>query len=199
MKYNGKNTHDYGDTMGKIIYITGGARSGKSSFAEQLAIKLNQKIAYIATSIPFDDEMRKRVKLHRERRPANWLTIEAYTDLDEQIDKVISEVDAFLLDCITVMTTNIMMDNIADFNSISDDESQSFEDQVNTQLDKLLAYCRNFDKTIIIVSNEVGMGIVPLYKSARLFRDVAGRANQKIAESADEVYLCVSGIPVKIK
>jgi len=129
MKYNGKNAHDYGDIMGKIIYITGGARSGKSSFAEQLAIELNQKIAYIATSIPFDDEMRKRVKLHRERRPANWLTIEAYTDLDEQIDKVISEVGGYLLDCITVMTTNIMMDNIADFNNISDDESQSFEDQ----------------------------------------------------------------------
>lgn len=185
--------------MSKIIIITGGARSGKSSFAEKLALDMNMRTTYVATSIPFDDEMKERVRLHKERRPSEWNTVEAYKDLDIALNKVIDETDVVLLDCITVMITNLMMDSISDWDNISVEDAGKVEKLVIDELNKLINYFEELDKTLIIVTNEVGLGIVPMYPSARLFRDMAGRANQKLASIADEVHMCVSGIPLKIK
>lgn len=185
--------------MSNVILITGGARSGKSSFAEKLALDLNVRTTYVATSIPFDDEMKERVRLHKERRPNNWTTVEAYKDLDKALETVIDNTDVVLLDCITVMITNLMMDSIKAWDNISVEEASNIEKLVIFELDKLIDYFCKLDKTLIIVTNEVGLGIVPMYPSARLFRDMAGRANQKLASIANEVHMCVSGIPIKIK
>jgi adenosylcobinamide kinase/adenosylcobinamide-phosphate guanylyltransferase len=185
--------------MGKLILVTGGARSGKSSFAEEHARKLGKNIIYIATAIPFDEEMKLRVKKHREQRPSHWETVEAYKDLDCVLKYKVEGKDGALLDCITVMITNIMMDELRDWDNIKAEDMEHVEKRVNEEIKKLLSLVESTDITFIVVTNEVGMGIVPEYPSTRLYRDVAGRANQMIAKEADEVYLCVSGIPMKIK
>lgn len=185
--------------MSKLILITGGARSGKSTLAENKAKELGKNILYVATATAFDDEMKQRIKLHRQQRPQNWQTVEAYKDLGNNIGKHIKNVDGVLLDCVTVMITNLMMDEMSDFDNIKDCEAVEFEAVVESEISKIIEFSKSIDKTIIIVTNEVGMGIVPFYASTRLFRDVAGRANQKLAFAADEVYLCTCGIPLKIK
>lgn len=185
--------------MGKLILVTGGARSGKSAFAEETAKKMGDNILYVATLIPFDDEMKLRIKKHREQRPSHWETVEAYKDLDMNLKDKVQDKDGVLLDCITVMVTNIMMDNLRDWNNIRTDEMEKLEKCVKEQVEKILAFIGKSPVPFVLVTNEVGMGIVPEYPSARLFRDVAGRANQMIAKAADEVYLCVSGIPVRVK
>jgi adenosylcobinamide kinase / adenosylcobinamide-phosphate guanylyltransferase len=183
--------------MGKIILVTGGARSGKSTYAEDIAKKIGGNILYVATSVPFDDEMMLRVKKHREQRPAMWDTIETYKDMDVNLKP--EGKSGVLVDCITIMVTNLMMDNCKDLNNISNTDILEVEECIKTQIEKLINLSKSSSIPFIIVTNEVGMGVVPEYPSGRLFRDVAGRANQMLAKVADEVYLCVSGIPVKIK
>ncbi len=183
----------------EIILITGGARSGKSTYAERLAKEYGSEILYVATAIPFDDEMKLRIKKHREQRPANWETLEAYKDLDMLLENKCKNKKAVLLDCITVMITNIMFEICQDFNQIQHDDITIVEETVNLQMDRLVAVAAGSKTPFILVTNEIGMGIVPENKSARLFRDIQGRVNQKLASAAKEVYLCVSGIPVKIK
>lgn len=186
--------------MGKIILVTGGARSGKSSFAEGLAKELGgEKVVYVATAVPFDDEMKERVRKHREQRPPTWKTIEAYRDLGIELEGNMQGSSALMLDCITVMITNLMYDKCTDFENISNKEIAEVEAYVKAQIGILIDTAKQSKMPFVLVTNEIGMGIVPEYKSARVFRDLAGRANQLIAKAADEVYLCVSGIPMKIK
>ena len=185
--------------MGKLILITGGARSGKSSFAEETAQKCGRNVLYIATSIPFDDEMKERVKRHREQRPAGWETLEAYRDMDICLEGRLAGRDAVLLDCITVMVTNIMLEKEIDWDTASIDTINAVEAGVDIEIKKLLGIIGKADTTFIAVTNELGSGLVPPYALGRAMRDIAGRANQMLAKAADEVYLCVSGIPVKIK
>ncbi|HEX2926125.1 MAG TPA: bifunctional adenosylcobinamide kinase/adenosylcobinamide-phosphate guanylyltransferase [Ruminiclostridium sp.] len=184
---------------GGIILITGGARSGKSTYAEKLAKGFGDNVLYIATAIPFDDEMKLRIKKHREQRPAYWETVEAYKDIDMVLAGKLQGRNAVLLDCITVMITNIMLEVWPDFDNISFDDINLFEEKVNIEMDRLIKTAQASKTPFILVTNETGMGIVPDNKSARVFRDVAGRVNQKLAGASDEVYFCVSGIPVKIK
>jgi adenosylcobinamide kinase / adenosylcobinamide-phosphate guanylyltransferase len=185
--------------MGNMILVTGGARSGKSTFAEDLARTFGDNVKYIATSIPFDEEMKQRVKKHREQRPESWETIEAYKDLDMHLKGKLSANPAVMLDCITVMTTNLMFENCSDFDNLSTEDFKNIEEYVNTQINILINLSKGCESTFILVTNEVGMGIVPENKLARIFRDIAGRVNQTLAKAADEVYFCVSGIPMKIK
>ncbi|HPU41734.1 MAG TPA: bifunctional adenosylcobinamide kinase/adenosylcobinamide-phosphate guanylyltransferase [Acetivibrio clariflavus] len=185
--------------MKHLIVVTGGARSGKSTFAEKIAKDCNCDVVYIATSIPFDDEMKARIKKHVEQRPAHWKTIEAYKDLDKHLAGIESGQAVYLLDCITIMITNLMLEASIDWDNASGSECDFVESRIKLEMEKLLKVVDEKDTTFILVTNEVGMGIVPENKLSRIFRDIAGRVNQMLAQAADEVYFCVSGIPVKIK
>jgi len=186
--------------MKNIVLITGGARSGKSTYAEMLAKETKGDVLYIATSIPFDDEMKDRVKKHKERRPSNWNTFEGYKNLKQVFHNEDMKFDTILLDCITIMVTNLMFDKAGDkFDDLNDQDIDIMESEILQEISNFLNEAEKSLKTIIIVTNEIGCGIVPEYKMARVFRDIAGRVNQYIASRANEVNLVVCGIPIKIK
>lgn len=184
--------------MGKVIVVTGGSRSGKSEYAEEIAKAQGEGVAYIATGVITDDEMRKRVDLHVVRRPKEWVTIEAYKNLDTKLEATKESVNTVLLDCVSVMTTNFMFDKDVFDNPDDKSEHDILEDLLN-EISKLIGCCKKKDYNLIVVCSEVGMGIVPESKVTRIFRDLNGKANQYIAKKADEVYMCVSGIPLRIK
>lgn len=190
--------------MSKVILISGGARSGKSSFAEEIA-KEKENVLYIATSIPFDDEMKGRIKLHKDRRPDSWSTIETYKEFEklEEFNEFQTS-SCVLLDCLTLMTTNTLFDNIGVNQEYKDgviDEgiAKKTEEDIMRNIDHLVDMCRKSDKDIIFVTNEVGLGIVPENKMTRYFRDISGRVNMMTASLSDEVYMVFMGIPNKIK
>ncbi|QBH96669.1 bifunctional adenosylcobinamide kinase/adenosylcobinamide-phosphate guanylyltransferase [Limnobaculum zhutongyuii] len=185
-----------------MILITGGARSGKSRLAEQLA---NQKAAayggnvlYIATSLATDDEMLRRIEQHKLTRPAHWRTHEGYRQTGNEIRQQSGFFPVIVLECITTMLTNLIFDWAGDSDPDQLDYS-ALERWLEPQMDDLLKSCAESKSEIIIVTNELGCGIVPEYPLARHFLDIAGRVNQKLAQQADEVHLVVSGIDVKIK
>lgn len=179
--------------MGKIILVTGGARSGKSSFAERLALKIgNGRAAYVATAQIFDDEMNFRVKLHRSRRGDNWTTFEAPFAAEEKISAAGQNFGAILFDCVTLYVSNFLC------NADTDDEKFLY-DNLRGLIGKLIDAAQSSDATTIFVTNEVGAGIVPENKLARHFRDLAGLANQMLAAKADKVFLCVAGFAVDVK
>lgn len=186
--------------MSKLILITGGARSGKSSLAESKASELGEKIAYIATAIPFDDGMKDRIKKHRASRPSTWHTIERYRNFNAlEKEKGFIECELILLDCMTLMVSNLLLERNIDFDACSMSEIDNIEESIFKEVKELLEIVNKYHKKLIIVTNEVGMGLVPSYKLGNIFRDIAGRVNQYLAKQADEVYLTVSGIPLKIK
>lgn len=184
--------------MGDLIFVTGGARSGKSTFAEKTAKKAGRHTVYLATGIPFDEGMKARIARHQAERPADWSTIERYKNFGELIknsDFMKSEV--VILDCLTVMITNLMMDQDLDYDTCSTVEVDKVEVVIRNEIAELLAVCR--EKRLIMVTNELGMGLVPSYKLGSYFRDIAGRMNQYVAAEANEVYMTICGIPQKIK
>ncbi len=178
--------------------VTGGGRSGKSVYAENL-LREKKEVLYIATTVPFDEDMQNRVKIHANRRPSNWKTIEKYKDFSRTIVDRSDENDGILVDCVTVMINNLIFDTGADFDMISLDEYAKIESTIFNEIDELLLLIRTSNRTAVIVTNEVGLGIIPENRLARLYRDTAGKVNCKIADCSDEVWLVVSGIPVKIK
>ena len=179
--------------MGKIILVTGGARSGKSQFAEKLALKIGGgRAAYIATAQIFDDEMAYRVRLHKERRGKNWLTFESPFNADKTITFAAKNFDVILFDCVTIYLSNFLC------NANLDDEEKVFSDFKNL-IENLISVAKNTSATVIFVSNEVGAGIVPENKLARKFRDLAGLANQMLANEAEKVFLTVAGLAVDVK
>ncbi len=184
--------------MGRLLFITGGARSGKSTYAEKTAADLKKKVLYLATAIAFDEGMKDRIKRHQAQRPADWKTIEAYRDFDKITEnKDFKEAEVILFDCLTVMVTNNMLDYEIDYDTCSMQALSQVEEEITLEVEKLLKVCQ--DKVLLVVSNEVGMGLVPSYKLGSYFRDIAGRMNQLVAACANEAYLMVSGIPLKIK
>jgi adenosylcobinamide kinase/adenosylcobinamide-phosphate guanylyltransferase len=170
----------------KIIFITGGARSGKSSFAEKLAKDLAGKRAYIATAQALDPEMAAKIEKHRKDRDIAWDTYEEPLAVAELLRKLSGRYQVVLLDCLTLWLSNVMAHANGD-------------DAVTARSQELAAAIADFDGSCIVVSNEVGLGIVTDNPLARKFRDFAGMLNQKIAQAADEVYFTAAGIPVKIK
>lgn len=185
--------------MGKITLITGGGRSGKSTYAEEKTAELGDKILYIATAIPFDDEMKDRIKLHKQRRPNNWDTVEEYKNVNLKIKEKLSDIEGVMVDCITVMITNLMFEVISDWEKPLSDEIDEAKRFIETEINTLLEIAKKESIPFVIVTNEIGLGIVPDNLMARIFRDIAGLVNQKLAKEADEVYMVISGIPVKIK
>ena len=174
--------------MSNIIFITGGARSGKSDLAVKLAKDSGGKVAFIATATAGDEEMSERIRRHKESRPSEWTTIEEPRDVVSAINSAYGN-DVLIIDCLTLLLSNLICesDDIGDTGWILD------------EVNKITEAARAFEGTVIIISNELGMGIVPENRLAREFRDLAGRGNQIVAWSADEVYVCFSGIPVRIK
>lgn len=183
-----------------IILITGGARSGKSSLGENKAKELGGQVAYIATAIAFDEGMKDRISKHKASRPKIWTTIERYRDFYElEKDKGFFESDVILLDCMTLMVSNILLESEIDFDNCSMEEVDCIEESIFKEVKWLLEVVLSYEKKLIIVTNEVGMGLVPSYRLGNIFRDIAGRVNQYLAKQADEVYFTVSGISLKIK
>ena len=193
-----------------LIFVTGGAKSGKSKFAEEMLLKLNngnQKNIYLATSLVFDEEMKEKARLHKKRRKNDWFTVETYKnfknklyDFFENNDKIKNNL---LVDCLTNMITNIIFENQnIDWNNFERklyiQTLKKLNKNVKNSVDELLNITNQFENTVI-VSNELGMGLVPSYPLGRYFREIAGKMNQIVAEKADEVYFVVSGIPMKIK
>ncbi|WP_432665707.1 bifunctional adenosylcobinamide kinase/adenosylcobinamide-phosphate guanylyltransferase [Wukongibacter baidiensis] len=184
----------------RIILVTGGARSGKSSFAEKLVADIGEEIAYIATAIPFDEGMKDRIKKHRESRPGEWTTYEIYKDVYRSIGEISENHDTILLDCVTILVTNLMFENTEiNWDEIARDKIDEIEDSIKEQVELLMKEIREKKMKCVLVTNELGMGIVPENRLSRIFRDIAGRINQLVAANADEVYFAVSGIPMKIK
>ena len=172
--------------MSKVILVTGGARSGKSNFAEKLCKDQNNNTAYIATSIPFDDEMKERVKKHKESRPQNWKTYEIYKDIYTIINDISKEHKTVILDCVTLLVNNLMFTYEIDIDNSTQDEI-------------ILIEIKKTNLYFVIVTNELGLGGVSINKLTRIYTDIIGRINQQIATHSDEVYFVVSGIPMKIK
>jgi len=177
----------------KIVLVTGGARSGKSLFAEKYAANCNRKIAYIATAQIYDEEMKLRVNLHRQRRPQSWVTYEAPYDAESAILKAARQASVVLFDCLTIYTSNLLLST--EHLTVREERYQF----VMNKLTELINSARSCQATVIFVTNEVGMGIVPDNALAREYRDLAGMANQIVAANADEVYLVISGLAVDIK
>lgn len=171
-----------------LIFITGGARSGKSDLAVRLAEKSGGKVAFIATARAGDEEMAKRILLHKKSRPEEWTTIEEPIDAASAINSARGH-DVVILDCLTLLLSNLMFEN----------DNTNEPDDILNKIEEVAKTASSFEGTVMIVSNEVGMGIVPDNELARKFRDIAGKANQIIASAADGVYVCFSGIPVRIK
>ncbi|TAM37877.1 bifunctional adenosylcobinamide kinase/adenosylcobinamide-phosphate guanylyltransferase [bacterium] len=171
--------------MGKMTLILGGARSGKSTYALSLANKY-RKVAFIATCQGLDKEMRERIRLHKESRPKHWETFEEPKEPARLIEKLNSSFDCILIDCLTLLVSNLVLDGHC-------------QKAVIRNIERLLFVLGKKKAKIILVSNEVGLGLVPANKLGREFRDIAGRANQLVANKADEVFFTVSGIALKIK
>lgn len=180
--------------MGKLILFLGGARGGKSRAAEELARKLGgESVLFVATASAGDEEMRQRIQAHQKARPAGWRTHEAGRDLAASLAGI--ELPAVVLvDCITLLAANVLL------TFPEDDYPQAEVNQaILDEVEPLLAMARRSASTWIVVSNEVGMGLVPPYPSGRAYRDGLGLANQRLAAAADQVILMIAGLPWELK
>ena len=208
----------------ELIMVTGGARSGKSTFAQKLTLQQEalypeKAVIYLATALTGDAEMRRRVDLHRRNRPSRWLTVEEPWDLGAALDTIPPECGIVLVDCLTVWLSNLLLrsleahdlslegeDSRWDPGKQREEDDLSFkkaesalEEQIYEQSGIFLEKASQGSYTTILVTNEVGLGVVPEHYLGRLFRDIAGKVNQQVAARADAVYLVVAGIPLKIK
>lgn len=175
-------------SKGRIVLVIGGARSGKSSFALKNADSINGKKAYIATAQAFDSEMEQRIQRHKNERPDDWSTIEEPLNLASAIGEAINRYDVVLIDCLTLWLSNLMH------------AGRDIDKEIDRFVNFLKApELRQHKYELFLVSNEVGMGIVPENSLSRQFRDFAGILNQKVAQAADEVYLMAAGLSTKIK
>ena len=185
------------EMLNNLTFILGGARSGKSALAEKRAREFGNSVIYCATAEILDDEMEKRVAIHRSRRPEGWRTVEAPHKAAEKLRETINSegTACVLLDCLSVLTSNVLL-------SLDEDiaETDAFKALQEQELDALFALIAETPQTHwFIVSNEVGMGVVPAYKLGRTYRDMLGRANQAAAAKAGEVIFMIAGIPLPVR
>jgi adenosylcobinamide kinase / adenosylcobinamide-phosphate guanylyltransferase len=172
-----------------LILVTGGSRSGKSSYALELAGKRNGPRTYLATAQAFDDEMKQRIAAHRRSRPADWGLVEEPLRVSAALAAALPAARTIVLDCVTLWMSNLLL------------ADEGFDEHAAESRARELVECAQGapGAAVIVVTNEVGSGVVPETVLGRRFRDCAGRANEVIARAADEVYLMVSGIPLRIK
>ncbi|RYE51089.1 MAG: bifunctional adenosylcobinamide kinase/adenosylcobinamide-phosphate guanylyltransferase [Sphingobacteriales bacterium] len=168
-----------------LILVLGGARSGKSHYAERLASERGLPVVYIATATEIDNEMKSRIKHHRNNRPKDWITIESPLRLTETIEEQSKCRKTVVVDCLTLWLNNQLFQN----------PTQHFPDLFTNLADT----CKKSEADIILVANEVGLGIIPMGEISRRFVDEAGRLNQTIASVADKVFFIVAGMPLTLK
>lgn len=200
------------DHLKNLIVITGGARSGKSKFAEQLARESNLDVAYVATMprVADDEELCYKIEKHRQQRPQTWTTYEAERSIHQTLTTLPDGPGVCIIDCLSLYVSNMMLSAVPLNGSAAGE--QTFENPVSPTvlsrldteiagaIDQLIVSIRNRpDLTFIIVTNEVGWSVVPDNKAARVYKDLLGEANQKMAQAADTVYLACAGLKVKLK
>jgi adenosylcobinamide kinase/adenosylcobinamide-phosphate guanylyltransferase len=179
--------------MGRgLTLILGGARSGKSTYAENLARAQAGTVLYVATAVAFDDEMRLRIERHQAARPSHWQTLEAPTGVGTAVSNA-AAADLVLVDCLTVLANNIIAPMPEPIDADAADAA------LNAEIEALLDAYEASDAEWTIVSNEVGLGLVPVYPLGRVYRDALGRANQRLAAAADRVLFLVAGLPLTVK
>lgn len=173
----------------KLVLVLGGVRSGKSHFAEKLAMRYaaGKPVVYLATGEAMDEEMAERIARHRAERPEHWVTVESPLYIADAIQNA-PVTPVVLLDCLTLLTSNWLLS----------DEKSDQEAALKAELERLLEHLACAKSCLVVVSNEVGMGIVPAYALGRRYRDMIGRLNQWLAGQADLVYLMVAGLPIEI-
>ena len=179
------------------ILIIGGAGSGKSHFAQELALKLGEPVLFVATAVAGDEEMRQRIEEHQRKRPQSWEILEVTTKVGSQILEKIGGARVVIVDCITLLANNI-------FSQYSNQTGEQInvpliEKNLNDEINGLIECINQLDASFIIVTNEVGLGLVPANRLGRLYRDLLAKANRALAQAADKVYLMVAGLPVPIK
>ena len=181
--------------MGRLIFVTGGQRSGKSAFAEDLC-KRYADVTYIATGMALDAEMKSRINAHRARRSASWKTVEAALDASGAAAAADSE--CVLIDSVSSLVTNIMYQYPPDDEPTAEQRA-GISGRVSGETDRLIQAIRASNAVFVVVSDETGMGLISEYAHGRLFCDLLGRANQALAQSSDEAYLLVSGLPLRLR
>jgi adenosylcobinamide kinase/adenosylcobinamide-phosphate guanylyltransferase len=169
-----------------VTLVLGGVRSGKSRWAQELAEK-SERVAYVATAQARDAEMRAKILRHQEDRPTHWQTIEEPLELARVLTDCGEKFDLLLVDCLTVFVSNLMETAEADAASM------------DRRIDDFLEALRNASAAVVLVSNEVGCGVVPPYPAGRVYRDALGELNQRVAAIADNVVLMVAGLPLALK
>lgn len=177
----------------RLVLILGGARSGKSRLAEELAGRLGRRVLYLATAEAGDPEMAGRIARHRARRSPAWRTVEVPRAVGQALARQAGDADVVLLDCLTLLASNLLAD-------LGDEPDEAVAAaRLEREIDELLQAYERGAASLIVVSNEVGWGLVPPYPLGRVYRDLLGRAQQSLAARADRVYLVVAGIPVELK
>jgi len=181
--------------MGQLTLILGGARSGKSSFAEELAREMRGQVVYVATAEALDEEMKARIAKHQKGRPEDWQTLEAPRDIARTWLEKGAETDVIILDCVTLLVSNLL---IASAEGEDQPDESKATGLVRAEIEALLSAVEEGSSHWIVVSNEVGLGLVPPNPLGRVYRDLLGLANQRLAAGADRVYWMAAGIPVPI-
>jgi adenosylcobinamide kinase / adenosylcobinamide-phosphate guanylyltransferase len=193
---------DHSTVSGHITLVVGGARSGKSTWADQRARESSRPVLYVATATAGDDEMAERIAAHQAQRPSHWRTLEEPERLLHAIQANATARDTVVVDCLTLWVSNMMLKAIGpgcDADTVPPSAWTVHEETIASEAHALLMLARERDLTLILVSNEVGMGVVPGTSLGRRFRDALGRVNQSVGSAADSVILMVAGIPVDLR
>jgi adenosylcobinamide kinase/adenosylcobinamide-phosphate guanylyltransferase len=183
--------------MGKLIFILGGARSGKSAYAQELAKRAERErgggVVFIATAEAGDEEMRARIERHRRDRPPSWDTVEAPMKVAVVVAEASAGQAAVIVDCLTLLMSNLLLAGGEDV------DAERATQRVLREVEELIEAAQATEADVIVVSNEVGMGVVPSTRLGRLFRDITGQAHQLLARAADEAYFMLAGLPQRLK
>lgn len=178
--------------------ILGGARSGKSRFAVALASQMGERVLFIATAQPLDEEMRQRIQEHRHSRPGHWRTLEVPLGVGPTLARELGQEKVVVIDCLSLLVSNLLGPRYIGARPEAIDVPQA-QKSVTSEIGQLVQAMDNLEANFITVSNEVGLGLVPDNRLGRVYRDLLGWANQQLAERATEVYLMVAGLPWKLK